>query len=78
MNNDTPDNTAIDALRNELGSKIDAQTHQLVIEQQSQTETLGHKLTLISNVLVAGVVIIIGSLIVLIPMVYRKIELFIE
>ena len=76
--NEPIDNNAIDALRNELSSKIDWQTHQLAIELRQQTEMLGDKLNTIANALIAGAAIIIGSLIVLIPMIYRKLEVFVE
>ena len=82
MDPDSSANDAIDALREELGSRIDSQTEQLAGKLESelrlQTGILADKLDTIGNAVIAGAMIIIGSLIVLIPMIYRKLEVFVE
>ena len=69
---------AIDALREDLCRRIDSQTRQIAIELRQQTEMLGDKLDIIANALIAGILIVIGSLIVLTPIVYEKLEVFVR
>ena len=78
MSLESSGNDSIDALGDELGRRIDSQTRQIAIELRQQTEILGEKLDMIANAVIAGVLIIIGSLIVLTPIVYEKLEVFVR
>ena len=78
MSLESSGNNSIDALRDEFGRRIDSQTRKLSIELRQQTEILEEKLDMIANAVIAGILIVIGSLIVLTPIVYEKLEVFVR